>query len=203
MLDKIGKDMAEVLFSGMEEELRATDNTQIGMTLVNLSAALVLKERNIISAGCAGFSLGEFAAFADAGILTPEDTLKIVLGRGRIMQKACDNLAAANGPCGMAAVLGLDPDKAAEILINSGIKDVYAANYNSPVQLVISGTEEGLKTAEPVLKEAGARRFFPLKVAGPFHSPLMKQASDEFGEFLGGFTFRDLWSASLNSCFKL
>jgi [acyl-carrier-protein] S-malonyltransferase len=186
-----GKDMSKILFEGSADDLKSTDNTQIGITLVSLSVLSVLRERGITSSVCAGFSLGEFAAYTDAGIIDPGDIFRVVLERGRIMQKACSELSSTVGECGMAAVLGLPPETVADTLSRSGIKNVYAANWNSPVQVVISGTKEAITAAEPVLKQAGAKRIIALQVAGPFHSPLMQKAADDFGGFLSGIDFHD------------
>lgn len=114
------------------------------------------------------------------------------------MQAACDKIAAkateASGSLGMSAILKLDPEKVIELLKphsdpKNGI--VFAANMNSPVQTVISGTAEGLTLAEELCKEAGAKRCVRLAVAGPFHSPLMEEAAKEFEEVLKSFEFKD------------
>lgn len=189
--DVAGKDMAKILFEGSAEELKATDITQIGITLVSLSVVTVLSERGITSSACAGFSLGEFAAYVDAGVLAPEDLFPIVLRRGEIMQETCAALTASLGDVGMAAVMGMDPKEVARVLADSGVENVWTANWNSPVQVVISGTKKGISEADPILKEAGAKRLIPLQVAGPFHSPLMKGAADAFGDYLSGITFKD------------
>jgi [acyl-carrier-protein] S-malonyltransferase len=93
------------------------------------------------------------------------------------------------GPSGMSAILFLDPSKVDEVLASSGIKDVYAANYNSPVQVVISGTEKGIARAEEALKAAGAKKVVRLRVSGPFHTPLMQYARDGLQEVLQDVEF--------------
>ena len=89
----------------------------------------------------------------------------------------------------MTAVLGLSPEKVEELA--NGIKDAYAANLNSPVQTVVSGTADALAQIETAAKEAGARRALRLAVAGPFHSPLMQEAADNFEKAIAGVTFNN------------
>ena len=138
-----------------------------------------------------GFSLGEFPALYAAGVLSFEDVIKVVAKRGAIMQKVCEQIAQENeghAP-GMTAVIGLGPDQVKEIA--GKCENVYAANMNSPVQTVLSGTFDGLTQAEALCKEAGARRALRLAVAGPFHSPLMQRAADEFEKAIADVTFND------------
>ena len=92
---------------------------------------------------------------------------------------------------GMAAVLGLPAEKVAEIMDSLSASGVFIANYNSPVQVVVSGTAAGMAVAEKSLKEAGARRFHRLSVSGPFHSPLMVEARRAFDETLAAYAFSD------------
>ncbi|MBO4319182.1 MAG: ACP S-malonyltransferase, partial [Treponema sp.] len=151
----------------------------------------VLKEKGIEPSAVMGFSLGEFPALYAAGVLSFEDVIKVVRQRGLIMQKVCDEIAEQNqgkAP-GMSAILGLPPEKVKEIV--SSIPDAYAANMNSSVQTVISGTFDALEKAEAAAKEAGARRAVRLAVAGPFHSPLMQKAADEFEKAIEGIQFAD------------
>ncbi|AEJ62453.1 malonyl CoA-acyl carrier protein transacylase [Spirochaeta thermophila DSM 6578] len=189
--DVTGRDLTRLIFEGSEEELKRTDNTQIAVTLVNLAAAAYLKEKGIEASVCAGFSLGEYAALVEAGILTPEQVFPIVVKRGECMERASRAWDERGGKTGMSAILGLPPGKVEEVLEGAGVPDVYIANYNSPVQVVLSGTEEGLAKAEEVCKAAGARRAVRLRVSGPFHSPLLKEAQEEFADFLAGYSFAD------------
>ncbi len=186
-----GIDMKRLLFEAPPEELRATDKTQLAVTLINLASAQILKEKGIVMEGCAGFSLGEYAALHAAGVIALEDLFPIVKLRGDLMEKAARAADSAAGKSGMAAVLGLPVEKTEETLRSSGAEGVTVANYNSPVQAVISGTAEGLSTVEPLLKAAGAQRVLRLRVSGPFHSPLLKEAADAFQTALEGFTFSE------------
>jgi [acyl-carrier-protein] S-malonyltransferase len=184
-----GFDVKRVLSTGTAEELAATDRAQILITLVDLSAAAVLVDRGIAPDGCAGFSLGEYAALCTAGVVTLEAVFRIVKVRGELMEKESRDFDAAGGKPGMAAVLGLPAERVAAIV--RGIEGVFIANHNSPVQLVLSGTAAGLARAEELLKAEGVKRFIRLKVSGPFHSPLMERARAGFEEALAAFTFAD------------
>jgi [acyl-carrier-protein] S-malonyltransferase len=187
--DAAGFDVKRVLSEGTPEELAATDKAQVLITLVDLAAAAVLAERGIEPAGCAGFSLGEYAALCTAGTLEAEAVFRLVRIRGDLMEKASRALDASGGKPGMAAVLGLPFDKATAVA--AGIEGVFVANHNSPVQLVLSGTAAGLARAEELLKAAGAKRFVRLGVSGPFHSPLMDGARAAYEEALAGSAFAD------------
>ncbi len=186
-----GMDMKGLLSGATAEELQATDKAQPAITLVNLSASAVLREMGVAMDGCAGFSLGEYAALCEAGIIRLEDLFPIVQTRGRLMEEVARALDADSGKPGMAAVLGLHPETVAAIVEPLAKAGAYLANYNSPGQVVLSGTAEGLAKAETALKEAGAKRFIRLKVSGPFHCPLMEKASKGFADELGRYSFSD------------
>lgn len=189
--DVLAMDMQELLFDSSEEDLKGTDKTQVAMTLASLSASCFLRERGIIPEACAGFSLGEYAALCDAGVLRIEDVFPIVRIRGQLMEKAARSLDAADGSPGMAAVLGLPAAKIVSTLEPFAGSGVFASNHNSPVQVVVSGTAKGLALAETELKAAGAKRLVRLQVSGPFHSPLMAEARAAFDAALAEFTFAD------------
>lgn len=212
-----GSDIKGLLGSDAET-LKRTDASQIAITVASLAAAKALARRGVTPTACAGFSLGEYPALCLSGVLTEEETLRLVFERGRIMQEAVDAIAsgeamastygnasadaipgsAADAPTmsapAMSAVLGLSPERVDEVLESFGsasVRSVWGANYNSPVQTVISGTGESLAKAEEALKAAGARRCLRLKVAGPFHSPLMAEAGKQFAAVLESVAFRD------------
>ena len=181
--------VADTIFSGSAEDLKQTDVAQVAITLVNLSAAAVLRERGIQPDAVAGHSLGEYAALAAAGVIQPKDVFAVTAERGRIMAEESSALAVGGEAPGMAAVMGLEPQGVSDAL--AGREDVFPANLNSPQQTVISGTADGIKAAQTLLKEAGARRVIPLKVSGPFHSPLLQRAAERLGEFLQSIPFSD------------
>ena len=208
--DIFGKDMIALLRDSSPEVLKRTDLSQPAITLANLAAAACLTENGLEPAGCAGFSLGEYAALVVTGVISEEDCFSLVTARGKAMQAAIDkiaggkesagaNIGAAAGAsgAGMAAVIGLAPEKVEALVAewkagkDSALAELYAANINSPRQTVVSGSAAALAEAEKLFAAAGARRFMRLEVAGPFHSPFMARAAEEFGPFLDKITFND------------
>ncbi|GHU92394.1 malonyl CoA-acyl carrier protein transacylase [Spirochaetia bacterium] len=203
--DAVGKDMESLLRDTDAETLMRTDVSQPAITLANLAAAAYLGEQGIRPAACAGFSLGEYAALAVAGVVSTEDCFRLVKVRGEFMQEAADQLRAEadtgaggdraqdNAP-GMAAVIGLPPEQVEALIAKwtaAGLAGLYAANINSKRQVVVSGTAAALTEAENRFKEAGARRVIRLKVAGPFHSPLIAGAAEKFRPVLETAVFHD------------
>jgi [acyl-carrier-protein] S-malonyltransferase len=189
--DASGMELTRLLFEGSEEELKATDKTQVAVTLVNVAAGLACRERGIEPSGFAGVSLGEYTALYEAGILRLEDLFPIVKIRGLLMEKACRGADTPGGRSGMAAVIGLGYPEAQATLEKLQGEPVCLANYSSPSQVVLSGTAEGLAKAEAAFKAAGAKRFIVLKVSGPFHSPLLEEARRGLEEALAGYSFSD------------
>jgi len=193
-----GKDVKELLQSDADT-LKRTDVSQPAITVANLAAAEYLKDKGFAPAACAGFSLGEYAALVCAGVVSVADCFRLIKARGEAMQKASDRLREASGgdaaaSPGMAAVVGLAPEQVEELIAKwtkEGLKDLYAANINSPKQLVVSGTAAALTEAETRFKEAGAKRVIRLQVAGPFHSPLIADAANEFSPTLESVKFSD------------
>jgi [acyl-carrier-protein] S-malonyltransferase len=194
-----GKDAQALLRDSDADTLKRTDVSQPTITLANLAAATYLAEQDWVPKACAGFSLGEYAALVCAGIISTEDCFRLVKARGEAMQKNADRLREAAGgdsaaAPGMAAIVGLAPDQVEALIAEwtkGGLKDLYAANINSPKQVVVSGTAAALTEAETRFKEAGAKRVIRLQVAGPFHSPLLAELTDSFGPVLESVTFRD------------
>jgi [acyl-carrier-protein] S-malonyltransferase len=193
----MGRDMEALLRDSDDATLKQTDIAQPAITLANLATASFLRERGITPAACAGHSLGEYAALCCAGIISAADCLHLVKIRGRAMQDAADRLKGA-GPdeAGMAAVLGLPPEEVEALIARwkgEGIEglELYCANFNSPKQVVVSGTAAALAAASDKFKEAGARRVIRLQVAGPFHSPLMAGAAEVFAPALEATVFAD------------
>ena len=195
-----GKGMGDLLRNSSPEELKATDVAQPAMTLANLAAAAYLAERGIKPAGAAGFSLGEYSALAAAGVISVEDCLFLVARRGEAMQAAIDRINRGSEgsndprPPGMAAVIGLAPERVETLIAEwekDGLTGLNAANINSPRQVAVSGSAAALEEAEKRFKEAGAKRFMRLQVAGPYHSPFMKDAAAEFDTHLDKVRFND------------
>lgn len=168
-------------FSGTDEELKRTENTQPCLYLVDLAAARALEEAGIHADAAAGFSLGEIAALAFAGAYSDADGFRIVTERGRLMQTAGDAADTA-----MCAVVKLDAktvsDAAAEF------EQLYAVNFNCPGQTVVSGLSSSMPAFTAKIKELGGR-CIPLKVSAAFHSPFMQDASAQFGKVLAAHDF--------------
>ncbi len=180
-------DMRKLLFDSDEETLKQTRNTQIAVALAGSAAALAAREHGIIPSGFAGFSVGEWPALAEAGIVSHFDMFRLVAERGRLMDEA----GTASGGSTMSAVLFLSPDKIEQAIAEAGLKQVWVANFNSPVQCVISGTEADVTVAEEKLKAAGAKRVVRLKVSGAFHSPIMEPARAAFADLVAKVAFHD------------
>ncbi|HPE43254.1 MAG TPA: ACP S-malonyltransferase [Bacteroidales bacterium] len=174
--------ITDLMFEGTDEDLRQTKVTQPAIFLHSVILALTMEDFKPDMV--AGHSLGEFSALVANKTLLFEDGLKLVFKRALAMQKACET-----EPGTMAAILGLE-DKAVENIC-AGIKQeiVVPANYNSPGQLVISGSQKGIEVACEKLLEAGAKRALPLKVGGAFHSPLMEPARVELAEAIAATRF--------------
>ena len=195
-----GKDMVNLLENSSPQELKRTDISQPAITLANLAAAkyidiVYLREKGLKVSGAAGFSLGEYAALTIAGIINEKDCFFLVKERGIAMQNVIDGIEkSGNEAPSMAAILGLNPTEVENLIAkwtNDGLKDLYAANYNSPKQVAISGSASALKEAETLFMENGARRVIRLQVGAPFHSPLLKEAADEFSASLERVNFND------------
>lgn len=168
----LGFSITEIMFRGSDEELKQTRVTQPAVFLHSVISATVLGEK-FKPEMTAGHSLGEFSALVASRALSFENGLLLVSRRASAMQKACDE-----NPSTMAAIIGLD-DKTVENVCSSIIETVVPANYNSPEQIVISGSNEGIEKAIALLKEKGAKRAVKLQVGGAFHSPLMEPARAE------------------------
>ena len=182
----LGFDIAKVSFEGPEEKLKQTNITQPAIVIHSIAATRLLKNSNADFA--AGHSLGEFSALIYAGALDFADGLRLVQLRGELMQKAGEEYKGT-----MAAIIGLDPAILEEICKDAardGI--VQIANINSPGQIVISGSIEGVKKAMALAKENGAKLVKELVVHGAFHSPLMESAKKDFKAALDNTEFNKI-----------
>ena len=159
------------------ENLNITEYTQIAMLTAEIAILRAVEEAGIHSQVNAGLSLGEYGALAASGVMREEDAFAIVRKRGILMQEAYPTGGA------MSAILGSDAELFEKICEETpGIVSI--ANYNCPGQIVITGEEKAVLTAGEALKAAGARRVIPLKVSGPFHCELLKEAGKKLGEEL-------------------
>jgi [acyl-carrier-protein] S-malonyltransferase len=171
----LGFRITDLMFTGSDEDLRQTRVTQPAIFLHSTILAAVMGD-SFKPDMVGGHSLGEFSALVANKTLTFSDGLILVSKRAMAMQKACEKM-----PSTMAAILGLD-DKIVEEVCASINEIVVPANYNSPGQIVISGSNEGIDKAIDILKEKGAKRAIKLSVGGAFHSPLMEPARLELEE---------------------
>ena len=180
---QLGFRITNIMFQGSEDELMQTKVTQPAIFLHSVILARVMGEE-FKPDMVAGHSLGEFSALVASKVLTFEDGLKLVYARAMAMQKACEM-----NPSTMAAILGLDDAIVEKVCHGITNEIVVPANYNSPGQIVISGSIDGIALACEKLKEAGAKRALPLKVGGAFHSPLMEPARIELAEAISSTRF--------------
>ena len=178
----LGFRITDLMFSGTDEDLRQTKVTQPAIFLHSTILAVLLGE-SFKPAMVAGHSLGEFSALVANKALYFEDGIVLVSKRAKAMQKACEKT-----PSTMAAILGLD-DKIVEDVCAAIDDVVVPANYNSPGQIVISGSNEGIDKAIEVLKEKGAKKALKLSVGGAFHSPLMEPARVELEQAINATIF--------------
>jgi [acyl-carrier-protein] S-malonyltransferase len=169
----LGWSVSEVAWQGPEERLNDTRQTQPSLVATSLACLAALEEAcadasiPMVPALVAGHSVGEYAALAAAGVLSAPDAVRLASRRGQLM-------ADASVSGGMAAVIGLDRKRIAEVVRGvASPGELVVANDNAPGQVVISGMLAALERAEPALLAAGARRVMRLKVSGAFHSPLM------------------------------
>ena len=183
-------------FEGPADELEDTINAQPAILTVSLACLAAMREK-LEALGhksqpprfVAGHSLGEYTALVAAGALEFSDALRLVRERGRLMKEQGDHR-----PGGMAAVIGLDRgtlELACERATSETGGIVSVANANSPEQFVISGELEALNRAIQLLKQAGARRVFPLRISIASHSPLMQQAALRLAEIIDRSPLRD------------
>lgn len=187
MFDKanelLGFRITDIMFSGSEDDLRQTRVTQPAIFLHSTILAAVIGD-SFTPGMTAGHSLGEFSALVASKALSFEDGLILVSKRAAAMQKACEI-----NPSAMAAILGAD-DILVEQVCASISEIVVPANYNSPGQIVISGSNEGIDKAIDALKAKGVKRAIKLAVGGAFHSPIMEPARAELEEAIRSTNFR-------------
>lgn len=181
-------DLKKLCFEGPEDQLSQTRYTQPCMVAFAAGVTALLKERGIVPQAAAGLSLGEYSALQAAGVFTPREAIALAAFRGKAMEEAAQGMESA-----MYAVLNLDRNTLEEVCRKASEKGpVYLANYNCPGQIVIGGGREGAEEACRLALEAGARRCLPLKVSGPFHTPLMAPAGKALEEHFAGLSFGEM-----------
>jgi len=180
----LGFDITDIMFNGSEDDLKQTNVTQPAIFLHSIIMATALGDK-FVPDMVAGHSLGEFSALVANRALLFEDGLRLVAQRAHAMQKACEIR-----PSTMAAIIGLE-DKTVEEVCQNIDEIVIPANYNSPGQVVISGSVEGVDRAMEILKQKGARMTVKLAVGGAFHSQLMEPARLELQQAINESRFSD------------
>ncbi len=186
--ETLGFSISKMMFEGPDEDLMKTEFTQPAILTASVAVCRVLNDNGLKADIAAGHSLGEYSALVAAGAMSFADAVHTVHLRGKFMQEAVPL-----GEGGMAAVIGLDPEKIAEVLkgVSTEEAPVEAVNFNCPGQTVIAGATKAVEKACAALKEAGARRAVILKVSAPFHSTLMKPAALKLKEVLDKITIHD------------
>ncbi len=186
--EALGYDLKNVVLNGPDAELNRTEVTQPAILTASVAAFRALMEKvDEKPAFVAGHSLGEYSALVAAGVLDFADAVRLVRLRGQAMQEAVPQ-----GEGAMAAVLGLDDE-----VIIEGCKEasasagVWAANFNTPGQVVISGTAAGVAKASEIFAQKGARKVVPLAVSAPSHCPLMQAAADRLQKALSEIKVND------------
>ncbi|HEY5995985.1 MAG TPA: ACP S-malonyltransferase [Candidatus Deferrimicrobiaceae bacterium] len=173
--DALSLDVAALCFTGTEEALRLTENTQPAIFAVSVAAFRVLDaEVGLAPAAVAGHSLGEYSALVAAGVFPLADAIRVLRSRGRYMQEAVPV-----GEGAMAAIMGMSASAVEAVcasIVGKGV--VSPANFNGGDQVVISGSAAAVTAACEAAKAAGAKRALPLPVSAPFHCALMKPAAD-------------------------
>ena len=185
--DALGYDMWALIQGGPQEELNLTEKTQPVLLASSVALWRVWQLRGGAQPSLlAGHSLGEFSALVCAGTIAFGDAVRLVRARGQFMQTAVPV-----GDGAMAAVLGLEDEQIVHICraASSGGEVVEAVNFNSPGQIVIAGTVEGVGKAIELCKAAGSKRALPLPVSAPFHTSLMRPAGDKLREAMAELKF--------------
>jgi [acyl-carrier-protein] S-malonyltransferase len=172
-------DIGELCRHGSMEELTRTDRTQVALLTCSVAVWRVLEEGGASFTVAAGHSLGEYSALVATGQLAFPDALRVVEQRGRAMQTCAEERGGT-----MAAIIGLESQIVEEVC--ASLADVWLANYNSPGQLVISGSVESVRAAGELALVKGAKRVVPLPVAGAFHTPFMSGAAESLSRALAG-----------------
>jgi [acyl-carrier-protein] S-malonyltransferase len=181
--DVLGINLSYIMFNGPEDQLKQTEFTQPAIFLHSIVLANII--RTLSPSAAAGHSLGEYSALVAAGAIQFYDAVKLVRERGSAMQQA-----GIDNPGTMAAIVGLDSTVVENLCSEaSSVGIVQCANFNSPGQIVISGSIDGVKNAMELCKASGAKLVKELVVSGAFHSPLMKSAKDKLLEALNSVPF--------------
>jgi [acyl-carrier-protein] S-malonyltransferase len=176
--DALGINLSYIMFNGPEEQLKQTEFTQPAIFLHSVILASLIRELRPDAA--AGHSLGEYSALVSSNAIQFYDAIKLVRARGKAMQQA-----GIDNPGTLAAIVGLEADKVENLCKEASAEGiVQCANFNSPGQIVISGSISGVRKAMELCKANGAKLAKELVVSGAFHSSLMQSAKDSLLDVL-------------------
>lgn len=183
--DALGQDIGKLIAEGPAEELNLTTNTQPVMLTAAVAVYRAWQAAGVPTPTVvAGHSLGEYSALVAAGAIAFKDAVPLVRFRAKAMQEAVPV-----GEGGMAAILGLSDDDVRAACAEASVAGVVeAVNFNAPAQVVIAGAKAAVEKACEIAKAKGAKRALPLPVSAPFHSSLLKPASDRLREYLANVT---------------
>lgn len=187
--DALSFHLTRLAWEGPDEELQLTENTQPAILACSMALHAVVREAGLEPRALAGHSLGEYSALVAASALDFGAALGLVKSRGRFMQEAVPVGAGA-----MAAIMGFEADAVSALVdeVAAGDDAVCAvANYNSPLQTVISGHAQPVERATELARERGAKKAKLLPVSAPFHSPLMRPARERLEPLLAAAAWRD------------
>ena len=180
-------DIQSIIFDGPEEKLKRTEYTQPAIYIVSAIIGYLLIDKGLKPDALAGHSLGEYSALSIGEVFDFPTGLKLVKFRSENMAEAGKKEKGS-----MAAILGLDDDSVQKVCSSyDGTGTVVAANYNSPGQVVISGSPDAIQWAMSASKKAGARMAVELNVSGAFHSPLMSSARENLAEMINSLEISD------------
>ena len=187
--DALGFKLSAICFSGSDDDLKLTANTQPAILTASIAALRVIElETGLKADFLAGHSLGEYSALVCAGALSFADAVKTVRARGTFMQEAVPV-----GTGSMAAMLGIDKSALEDICRDAAEGDVVSpANFNSPGQIVIAGSVSAVARAIELAKERGFKKSILIPVSAPFHCALMKPAADRLALVLDAVTYGDM-----------
>lgn len=178
--DLLGRKLSSIILKGPQDVLTQTKNSQVAIFVASVAILRSVQKNfpEITPAICAGLSLGEYTALFASNRLSFEESLKLVQLRGQFMNDACEENSGT-----MAVVLGMTAEDAEALVKEINLpNDLWAANFNCPGQVVLSGTLKGIEFASVKFKERGAKRVLPLQVHGAFHSGLMLAAEERLSE---------------------
>jgi len=183
--EALGFALSRLSFAGPDDALSQTANAQPAIVTLSLAilAAIQQSARPLIACFTAGHSLGEYSALAASGALSTTNAILLARRRGELMQQASTQF-----PGAMLAVIGLDEPFLKTICHETG---VFIANYNSPNQIVLSGLVPQIEAAGRLAQEQGAHGVVPLRVSGPFHTPLMTQAAADLASAIDDISWTD------------